>query len=116
MASYQGGSLESFECIYAALGPSLRAYLTTLTRNRTQADDLVQDTFLQMHRSRHTYRPDLPVRPWPFAIARHVWMMDLRSRSRRSTASSELPEIPVPAEMEALADRDALRRALDAVI
>jgi len=116
MASYQGGSLESFERIYAALAPSLRAYLTTLTRNRTHADDLVQDTLLQMHRSRHTYRPDLPVRPWVFAIARHVWMMDLRSRSRRPLASDELPDVPVPAEMEALADRDALRRALGAVI
>jgi len=116
MAAYQGGSLESFERLYAALAPSLRGYLTTLTRSRTHADDLVQDTFLQMHRSRHTYRPDLPVRPWVFAIARHVWMMDLRTRSRRPVASDDLPEVPVPAEMEGLADRDALRRALDAVL
>ncbi|MEO7273919.1 MAG: RNA polymerase sigma factor [Vicinamibacterales bacterium] len=116
MASYQGGSLESFERIYAALAPSLRAYLTTLTRNRTQADDLVQDTFLQMHRSRHTYRPDLPVRPWVFAIARHVWMMDLRTRSRRPIAADELPDIPVPPEIDGLADRDGLRRALGAVL
>jgi RNA polymerase sigma-70 factor, ECF subfamily len=116
MASYQGGSLESVERIYGALAPSLRAYLTTLTRNRTHADDLVQDTFLQMHRSRHTYRPDLPVRPWVFAIARHVWMMDLRTRSRRPIAADAMPEVPVPAEVEGLGDRDALRRALDAVL
>src|SRR6476469_7077658 len=116
MASYQGGRLESFERIYAALGPPLLAYLTALTRDRTHADDLVQDTFLQMHRSRHTYRPGLPVRPWVFAIARHVWMMDLRSRSRRPAPSGELPDLPVPAEVEGLADRDALRCALDGVL
>jgi RNA polymerase sigma-70 factor (ECF subfamily) len=116
MAMYQGGSLEAFEQLYAALAPSLRAYLTALTRNAAHADDLVQDSFLQVHRSRHTYRPDLPVRPWVFAIARHVWMMDLRTRSRRPIPAAELPEVPVPAEMEGLADRDALRRALGSVL
>ena len=116
MTRYQGGSLEAFEHLYAALAPSLRGYLTALTRNATLADDLVQDSFLQIHRSRHTYRTDLPVRPWVFAIARHVWMMDLRTRSRRPVAASQLPEIPVPAEMEGLGDRDALRRALGSVL
>jgi RNA polymerase sigma-70 factor (ECF subfamily) len=116
MTIYQGGSLEAFDQVYAALAPSLRAYLTALTRNAAHADDLVQDSFLQIHRSRHTYRPDLPVRPWAFAIARHVWMMDLRSQSRRLIPAGELPEVPVPAEMEGLADRDALRRALGSVL
>jgi RNA polymerase sigma-70 factor, ECF subfamily len=116
MTMYQRGSLEAFEQVYGALAPSLRAYLTALTRDVAQADDLVQESFLQIHRSRHTYRPDLPARPWMFAIARHVWMMDLRARSRRPAVSGELPELPVPAEMEGLADRDALRRALGSLL
>jgi RNA polymerase sigma-70 factor (ECF subfamily) len=116
MTRYQRGSLEAFELIYAALAPPLRGYLIALTRNAAQADDLVQESFLQMHRSRHTYRHDLPVRPWAFAIARHVWLMDLRARARRPVASGELPEMPVPAEMERLADRDAVRRALGAIL
>jgi RNA polymerase sigma-70 factor (ECF subfamily) len=116
MTMYQRGSLQAFEQLYAALAPSLRAYLTALTRNIAQADDLVQDSFLQIHRSRHTYRPDLPVRPWVFAIARHVWMMDLRTRCRRPLVSGDLPEVPVPPDVEGLADRDALRRALGSLI
>jgi RNA polymerase sigma-70 factor, ECF subfamily len=116
MTMYQRGSLEAFEQMYAALAPSMRAYLTALTRNAAQADDLAQDSFLQIHRSRHTYRPDLPVRPWAFAIARHVWLMDLRMRSRRPAVSGELPDVPVPAEMDGLADRDALRRALGSLL
>ena len=51
--------------------------------SETDAPDLLQDTFMQVHRSRHVYRPDLPVRPWVFAIARHVWLMAQRTRSRR---------------------------------
>ena len=116
MTLYQRGSLEAFEQLYAALAPSLRAYLTALTRNAVQAEDLVQESFLQIHRSRHTYRADLPVRPWVFAIARHVRMMDLRARSRRPAIAGEMPDLPVPSEMEGLGDRDALRRALGSLL
>ena len=116
MTTYQAGSLEAFERVYAALAGPLRGYLLALTRNHARAEDLVQEAFLQVHRSRHTYRPDLPVRPWVFAIARHVWMMDQRARARRPAATEELPDVPVIPEMEALGDRDALRRALSAVL
>jgi RNA polymerase sigma-70 factor (ECF subfamily) len=116
MTMYQRGSLEAFEQLYAALAAPLRGYLTALTRNPAHADDLVQESFLQIHRSRHTYRADLPVRPWVFAIARHVWLMDVRARSRRPSGSGEMPEMPVPAMMEGLADRDALRRALGSLL
>jgi RNA polymerase sigma-70 factor, ECF subfamily len=77
---------------------------------------LLQESFLQVHRSRHTYRPELPVRPWVFAIARHVWLMDCRTRVRRPVTGAELPELPVPADVERLADRDTLRRALNALL
>lgn len=116
MTAYQAGALEAFERLYALLAPPLLGYLTALCRDRAHAQDLLQDAFLQVHRSRHTYRPNLRVRPWVFAIARHVWLMDLRTRSRRPVTGAELPDLPVPAEVERLADRDALRRALDDVL
>jgi RNA polymerase sigma-70 factor (ECF subfamily) len=112
MTGYQAGSMEAFERLYSALAPRLLSYLTWQTRDAGLAHDLLQETFLQLHRSRHVYRAELPVRPWAFAIARHVWLMDRRARQRRPAASGELPELPVPAAAEALADRDAVRRAL----
>ena len=108
--------MSAFEALYAALAPPLLAYLTALARDRTIAQDLLQETFLQFHRSRHAYRPGLPVRPWAFTIARHVWLMDRRSRARRPQSDQELPELPVPAEVEQLAERDGLRRALETVV
>jgi RNA polymerase sigma-70 factor (ECF subfamily) len=116
MAGYQSGSIEAFDVIYARLSAPLRQYLAALTRDAGRAQDLLQETFLQIHRSRHTYRADLPARPWVFAIARHVWMMDCRSRSRRPAPAGELPDLPVPPEVAALADRQALARALAAVL
>jgi len=116
MTSYQAGSMAAFESLYATLAPALLAYLTALARDRNVAQDLLQEAFLQIHRSRRAYRAGLPVRPWVFTIARHVWLMDRRLRSRRPQPAQELPELPVPAEVDGLAERDGLRRALDAVL
>lgn len=112
MTAYQAGSMAAFEQLYAAVAAPLLSYLASLCRDRAHARDLLQETFLQIHRSRHTYRPGLPARPWVFTIARHVWLMDVRARGRRPQATVELPDLPVPAEVEGLAARDTVRRAL----
>jgi len=120
MTAYQGGSLPAFERLYADVAPALLGYLTSLARDRGRAQDLLQEAFLQIHRSRRAYRPGLPVRPWVFAIARHVWLMDRRARGRRpdtvpggqSATVPTLPDLPVPPEVDGLAERDRLTRAL----
>jgi RNA polymerase sigma-70 factor, ECF subfamily len=82
MAAYQRGDLGAFEQLYAALAEHLRHYFRNAVRDHSAADDLVQDTFLEMHRSRRTYTPPLPVRPWVFGVARNVL-----ARRRRATHS-----------------------------
>lgn len=86
------------------LAPQLLSFLTTLCRETAHAADLLQQTYLQVHRARRSFRPGLPLRPWAFAIARHVWLMDVRTRSRRPSAVAEVPDLPVPAAVERLAD------------
>ena len=83
MVRYQAGEADAFEQLYTMLAPSLRHYLLALARDAQRADDLLQDTFLQIHRSRRTYNPGRPVRPWAFAVARHMWLMDQRTRRRK---------------------------------
>ena len=83
MVAYQGGAYEAFEALYASLIGPVRGWLTRMTRDATRAEDLAQDTFLQMHRARQTYDPAYPVMPWVMAIARHVYLMDRRTASRR---------------------------------
>jgi RNA polymerase sigma-70 factor (ECF subfamily) len=116
MVAYQSGELAAFERLYAGLAPPLRQYLRSLTFDVATAEDLLQETFLQLHRSRRTYRPPRPVRPWAFSIARNVYRMDRRSDGRRrrheEPAEEDLPEIPVPAAAEGLAGRLEVRRAL----
>ena len=83
MAEYQAGRAEAFDRLHDALAPDLKAYLTALCRDPTRADDLLQETFLQIHRSRAVHTPGEPVRPWAFAIAKRVFLMYRRSAFRR---------------------------------
>jgi RNA polymerase sigma-70 factor, ECF subfamily len=115
MVEYQAGRIEAFDRVYTAIAPPLRRYLTSLTRDPSEAQDLLQEAFLQVHRSRHTYDPEQPLLPWVFAISRHVYLMSLRTARRRPLRGAEeleKAELPVPAEVEGLADRLELRAAV----
>lgn len=116
MVAYQRGEVTAFEDLFAGMGVSVRNYLASLARSIDRADDLLQETFLQVHRSRHTYSPPRPVKPWLFGIARHVFLMDRRARGRKSKhetlAKQDLPEVPVTALAEDLPVTEALVAAL----
>jgi RNA polymerase sigma-70 factor (ECF subfamily) len=116
MTAYQRGQGNAFQSLYERLRPRLSLYLLHRTLDRTHTEDLLQESFLQLHRSRRTYLPGKPVLPWALAIARHVYLMDRRSSHRRSKhetqAEEALPDVSIPGEFEGVADRETLRRAL----
>ena len=116
MAAYQGGDEMAFEWLYGELAGPVRGYLRSLAHDAARADDLLQETFFQVHRARHTCDPERSVSAWIFAIARNVFLMDRRTARRLRHLSAERigdpPDVPVPPEVEGLADRDLLQRAL----
>lgn len=66
-------------------------FALSLTRDESDADDVVQDTFLRAFRSWHTYMPGSDCRRWLFTICRNVF---LRSRERaRPTVELDAPEV-----------------------
>jgi len=116
MVAYQGGDFSAFEDLYRRLAPKLRGYLSALTWRASATEDLLQEAFLQMHRSRRTYLPGRPVTPWAFAVARHVYLMhrrDIVRRSKHEDAFGDgVPDLPVPPAVESLATREAVLLAL----
>jgi RNA polymerase sigma-70 factor (ECF subfamily) len=54
-------------------------FALSLTRDETDAEDVVQDTFLRAYKSWHTYEPESDCRRWLFTICRNVF---LRARER----------------------------------
>ncbi len=115
LVAYQAGSVEAFQSLYEALQPPLLRYLRYLTRRADLADDLLQETFLQMHRSRASYDPSYPARPWAFGLARNVYLMNRRTSARFAAvhrSEETMPEVSVPSGLEQWVTGDAVQRAV----
>jgi RNA polymerase sigma-70 factor (ECF subfamily) len=115
MIRYQGGSLEAFQEIYTQLAPGVRRYLLHLAGGSEVADDLLQETFLQMHRSRAAYNPKYAVKPWVFGLARNVFLMNRRAArqwAKVHESREDLPDYPVLPEADRLGSQDEIRRGI----
>jgi len=82
MARYLAGDQGAFEQLFTRLAPRVYGFFMRSFGEATVAEELVQTTFLNLHRSRATYRVGLPLRPWVFTIAAHVRRDELRRRYR----------------------------------
>ena len=69
MARYQEGDFSAATALIDRISPQLHRFFVGQFASRPDADDLLQETWLRIHRVRHTYRPGEPVLPWFYAIA-----------------------------------------------
>src|SRR2546430_1185976 len=69
MSAYVAGDARAFEKLFARLAPRVHAFFRRSFRDEGVADDLLQVTFMKVHRARAQYRPDLKLGPWLFAVA-----------------------------------------------
>jgi len=115
MVRYQQGDAAAVEELVHRLSPSLWRYFVSSHARLSDAEDLLQECWIRIHRSRHTYRPKEPALPWIFAIARHTRLDGYRRRRRREakeTLVARPPEVAVPAEQPP-ADVPRLTRLLE---
>jgi len=59
---------------------SLYSYAMVLTRNRSEAEDLVQETYLRAMRAMRRLRAGSNVKSWLLAILRNIWLNQLRKQ------------------------------------
>lgn len=117
MSGYQGGDHAAARLLIERMSPVLRRYFLVHASDRRYADDLVQETWMRVHKARHTYRRGDPVPPWIFAIARHTRLDAYRKVRRieiREQQVDSLPEPPSlnPASAASAPDLDAMLAAL----
>jgi RNA polymerase sigma-70 factor (ECF subfamily) len=93
MVCYQQADPEAPTVLIRGLSPVLLSFFRSQAAIREQADDLLQETWLRIHRVRHTYRPGEPLLPWVFAIARRVGIDGYR-RKRRITSHECTMDLP----------------------
>ena len=68
--------------------PDVARFARALTHDPADADDLVQETFLQAYRGYHTFRRGHDARRWLFTICRHVHTRQ-RTRDARLVESED---------------------------
>lgn len=69
--------------LFASFQPKIRRYILSMVHDPAEADDLTQETFLQVHRKLDSLRdPDAAV-SWLYRIATHVTYDGFRSSSVR---------------------------------
>src|SRR5271169_6263873 len=98
MIRYQNGDPAAAESLLDLLSPQLYFFFSSQMGNRADADDMLQEVWLRIHRVRHTYRPGEPLLSWVYAIARRVRIDNYRRRHRiaaREVATGFLPEVRV---------------------
>jgi RNA polymerase sigma-70 factor (ECF subfamily) len=108
MAAYQGGDYGAATMLIEQLSPQLHRFFVSQLASRKDADDLLQETWLLIHKVRHTYRRGEPVAPWFYGIARYVRVNHYRKTSRVAQHEEQV-ETPseLPAPTPHTADRSA---------
>lgn len=113
MDRYAAGDDAAFAQVYDALAARLYGYLVRQTREVARAEDLLQQTMLQIHRARSSFIPGAEVTPWAFAIARRLLVDSVRRGRREALGAEGEPDpgaSPEPLADEWVAAKDLARR------
>lgn len=126
MGRYCDGDAAAFRQLYAWAAPRILNYLLRVSGNRSLAEDLLQVTFLKVHRARAAYVRGADPMPWIYAIAHRSFLDEMRKRGRSKVQLAKdgdrLPEQAAhitgyPEEDVTEPDRDPelMRAALEAL-
>lgn len=119
-AAYVKGDTQAFAELFRRYGPIIRRMMSRQIYRPIDVEELVQDTFMHLHRSSKDFRQGEPLRPWLMTIALNLKREYFRKKARRPEAELELDgrKDPSVVQPDVLATRDAKRhigRALDSL-
>src|ERR1700679_1653789 len=87
VAAARSGSTAAFSELRAIYAPRVYRKLVTMTKNREDAEDALQDTFLRAYMALHTFEERSSFYTWVTRIAINSALMILRRRRTRSEVS-----------------------------
>lgn len=91
------GDGTALERLYALTASALYSYLRRVAGSRSDADDLLQTTFMNAWRSKHRFRGD-GARAWLFTIARNAFLTHAGRKPGLPEAGSQLATPATPSE------------------
>lgn len=112
MAAYVAGDSAAFQKLFDRYAPMLLRVMMRQLRSPSDAQDLVQQTFLQLHRARFDFKQGAKLRPWLFTIAFNLKREHFRRTKRRPESPLELDGRADPAVAPRGQERSDARRTL----
>jgi RNA polymerase sigma-70 factor (ECF subfamily) len=91
VARYQRGGNEAFVVLMERYRQELFNFLIRFLNSRSAAEDVFQETFMQVHLSSDSFDTERRFKPWLFTIAANKARDFMRRRSRRSAAELDAP-------------------------
>src|SRR5215216_4554436 len=82
--SYTGGVDGCFDELVRRYSGPLYAFILRMVGKPEDADDLTQDVFVQLLKSLPGARPEMPLRPWVYVIARNKCLDHLKRKKALS--------------------------------
>jgi RNA polymerase sigma-70 factor (ECF subfamily) len=115
VAGLRAGETSAFDAVYDAYRPRIFAFLLRMTRSRTIAEDLLDETWLRLVRSAPRLLPDTLIGPWLFTVARNLYWNCRRDSLVQETAVPELMTLwpslaPWPSPFDLAASGELERR------
>ena len=92
MLAYRDGDEEAFTLLFKRYELRIFNYILRHIGDRALAEDLLQNTFLKVHRSRKSYQPSAAFSTWIFTIASNLLKDAARVQKRRADVV-ELEEV-----------------------
>ena len=98
--------------------PQLYSGALRMTRNRSDAEDLVQETYLKGYRSYHTFSEGTNLRAWLFRIMTNTYINTYRAKQRRpdETELGEFEDLYLYKNLGALQDAGVGRSAEESLM
>lgn len=101
----QDGSMEAFEELVLRYERRIYSFVAQSCRNRTDAAEITQDTFVKAYQAIHQFNAKRMFAPWLFTIARRKCVDHFRAtRTTTQESPHELSDTNDPAELLAVED------------
>lgn len=85
IAAFQQGDENAFVLLVDRYKDRLTNFVYRFLNDMTDAEDLVQETFVKVYRKKHSYREIAKFSTWIYTIAGNLARSELRKRKRRKT-------------------------------
>lgn len=107
------GEREAFHTLYTACSATVFAYALSILRNRSDAEDAMQDTFLKIRSAAHLYKPQGKPMAWIFTITKNICLMMYRKKAHtvQMDEESSMPDLGLD-KVKNSEDRMVLEKAL----